>query len=199
MTNRIVFTGLLSVLMLALSGCGASKKYVNEAIATSEANTSSQISQLRDKTDGNAAEISKLRSLASELSDKTDMAISEAEGFENYQIIWEGTINFDFDGYEITATAEQVLMEAGEKLEQSSGSLVEIVGHADRTGNRGYNLMLGEKRANATKRFLAERFGISLYRMFVLSQGEEKPVAMPDERNAASKNRRVTLKIWGQL
>ena len=85
------------------------------------------------------------------------------------------------------------------KLEQVPHSLIEIVGHTDQTGAARYNILLGEKRANATKRYLADKFGTSLYRMFVVSYGEEKPVALPDERNASTRNRRVTLSIWGSL
>ena len=62
-----------------------------------------------------------------------------------------------------------------------------------------YNFLLGEKRASATKKYLAERFGTNLYRMFIVSYGEDKPVALPDESHANAKNRRVTLTIWGQL
>ena len=46
--------------------------------------------------------------------------------------------------------------------------------------------------------FLASRFGISLYRMFILSYGEDKPIAMPDENQAHAKNRRVALTVWGE-
>lgn len=186
----------LAVLALLLAGCGAKKGYVDEQVRLSESRLHSQISSLNDKTDGNAGEIAKLRSLAAELSDKT-MELSEASGFENYQIIWSGEINFDFDSWEITPTAEGILTEAGEIMEQNPRSLIEIAGHADRTGAVKYNLMLGEKRANSAKRFLADRFGMSLYRMFVLSYGEEKPIALPDERQAASRNRRVAMKVWG--
>lgn len=192
---------LIVTLMLALFvvGCGVNKDYVAQQISDSESRTQSQISAVTDKTDGNATEIAKLRSLAGEISDKADMAINKAKGFENYQIIWQGEINYDFDSYLINATAEQILIEAGEKLEQSQGSIIEIVGHADRTGNAKYNLMLGQQRADAAKRFLSDRFGISLYRMFVMSYGEQKPVALPDENQAASKNRRVKLAVWGEL
>lgn len=189
---------LLTVTLLFI-GCGASKDYVLQQIEQSESNTNAQISALKDQTDANAGEINKLRSLATELSGKADLAINEAKGFENYQVIWQGEINYDFDSYLINATAEQILIEAGEKLEQSPGSLIEITGHTDRTGAASYNIMLGEQRANAAKRFLADRFGISLYRMFIISYGNQKPVALPDERHAASKNRRVVLTVWGEM
>ena len=149
--------------------------------------------------DGNAAEISKLRSLSDQLAEKTDMAINEAKGFESYQVIWQGEVNYDFDSFELTPTAEDVLNEAGQKMEQSPESIIEIAGHTDRSGTAKYNLMLGEQRAGAAKLYLADRFGISLYRLFIVSYGENKPVATPDEDNASSKNRRVVLKVWGKM
>ena len=190
---------IMSGLALLVAGCGVNKEYVQQQINESEARSDSKIASMQAKADANAAEIAKLQSLAQQLSEKTDMAINEAKGFENYQIIWSGVINFDFDSYEITPAVADILNEAGQKMEQHPGSVIEIAGHTDRTGSAKYNLLLGEKRSNAAKRYLVDHFGISLYRLFVISHGKEKPVAMPDERNAASKNRRVTLKVWGQL
>jgi outer membrane protein OmpA-like peptidoglycan-associated protein len=178
-----------------ISGC-ASKGFVEKQIAASEGRSSSQLS---DKASGMEAEIEQLKVLSGQLSDKTDMALNKAKGFENYQIIWQGEVNFDFDSYEITPVAEQTLMEAGQKMESSPKALIELVGHTDRTGSNKYNLTLGERRAESVKRFLADRFGISLYRMFTLSYGKEKPLEMPDQANAAHKNRRVKVVIWGDL
>jgi len=184
------------VLLLVAGGCGVNKDYVGQQIAASEARTSANLNALEE---ANAAEIARLRSLATELEKKTDMAINEAKGFENYQIIWSGEINFDYDSYEIDDVAAQILSEAGDKMTSYPSSLVEIAGHTDGSGSAKYNIDLGEKRANSAKQYLAERFGISLYRMFTVSYGENKPVAGPDEKYANSRNRRVTLTIWGQL
>lgn len=194
-----ILTVLMLIVMLLAVGCGVNKDYVAQQIEASEARTATQLDALTDKTDGNASEIAKLQSLSAQLSEKTDLAINKAKGFENYQILWQGEINFDFDSYDVNAAAEAILNEAGQKLEQNPGSLIEIVGHTDKTGNAKYNLMLGEQRAASAKRFLSERFGISLYRLFIVSYGEDKPIAMADESNANSKNRRVNLTVWGEL
>ena len=197
---RQLQTMLILVLVAVLmSGCGASKSFVQDQIKQSESRTGAQIATLRDKTDANAAEVARLQQLATQLSQKADQAINQAKGFETYQVIWSGEIGFEFDSWEIAGAAEAILQEAGEKMEQVPGSVIEIVGHTDRTGSAKYNLMLGDKRAESAKMFLAERFGISLYRMFTASYGQTKPVAMPDEKNAASRNRRVTLKIWANM
>lgn len=190
---------LLAVVALIIAGCGASKDYVAEQIQASESRVDAELATLTDKTDANAAEVAKLRSLAGELEEKTDLAINKAKGFENYQVIWSGEVNFNFDSWTIEGAAEQTMMDAGEKMTQVPGSIIEITGHTDRTGPAKYNLMLGDKRAASARLFLAEQFGISLYRMFTISYGEDKPVALPDEKNSSSRNRRVTLKVWGEM
>ena len=192
---------MLSLLIVALmaGGCGVNKDYVAGEIAASEARTTTELGQVRDKIDLNATEITRLQGLATALDEKADLAINKASGFENYQIIWSGKISYDFDDYNINDVAASILDEAGMKLEEVPHSLIEIVGHTDQTGSANYNIFLGEKRANAAKRYLADKFGTSLYRMFIVSYGEEKPVALPDERNASSQNRRVTLTIWGSI
>lgn len=195
---KILVVGLLALVLFA-AGCGVNKDYVAEQIQASEARTNAQISSVSNKTDSNAAEVAKLQALAKELGSKADMAINKASGFENYQVLWTGEVNFAFDSFEIDDIAATIINEAGAKMEQVPGSLLEIVGHTDATGSAKYNLTMGEKRADAVKRHLADNFGISLYRMFVLSYGESKPKAMMDENQAASKNRRATLTIWGAM
>lgn len=195
---KLLTFGLVA-LMLVAAGCGASKQYVADEIAAAEARTGAKISSVQDKADATAAEVSRLQQLQTQLEEKANMALNKAEGFENYRVIWSSDIKFAYDSYDVDGTAAAFLDEAGQLMEQNRGSLMELTGHTDANGSSKYNLMLGEKRAQAARRYLADKFGVSLYRMFVLSFGEEKPVAMPDERNAASMNRRVTLTLWGPM
>ena len=181
-----------------IAGC-ASKGYVEEQIRASESRTSAQLTDVSGKTSSIETDIEQLKALSRELSGKTEIALNQAKGFENYQIIWEGEVNFDFDSYDIKPVAEQTLMDAGQKLEQNPRSLVELVGYTDKTGSNNYNLLLGEKRAESVRRFLADRFGISLYRMFTLSYGKSKQMQLPDQSDAASKQRRVMIRVWGEL
>ncbi len=194
-----ILTVVLLLLTLSIVGCGVNKDYVSQQIQDSESRTNAEIGTLRDKTDGNASEITKLRSLASQIDGKADLAINKAKGFENYQILWQGEVNFDFDSYAINGAAEQILMDAGDKMDQNPGSVIEIAGHTDKTGSASYNVLLGQQRASSAKRFLSEKFGVSLYRMFMISFGENKPVSMPGETESSSKNRRVSLTIWGPM
>lgn len=190
---------IVSLALLLFAGCGVNKQYVNDEIAASEARTNAQVSNLKSSADKNSADIAALQRLSKELGEKADMAINKASGFENYQILWTGEIHFAFDSYDVDGVAASILDECGVKMEEVPSSLLEITGYTDRTGSSNYNMMLGQARADAAKRYLSDKFGVSLYRMFTASFGETKPVAMPDETNAAGKNRRVKLSVWGPM
>jgi outer membrane protein OmpA-like peptidoglycan-associated protein len=185
----VIFAG-----MALMVGCGASKSYVDQQMKASDDRYRAELAAVEQKT---AADIARLQSLSDELSRKTDMAINDAKGFEDYTVIWSGEVNFAFDSDDISATAAQVLTDGAEKMAASPRSLMEISGHTDLSGSSKYNLRLGEQRANSAKKYLAENGGIALYRLFVVSYGESKPVLTGDHKNASAKNRRVTLKVWG--
>lgn len=191
---------ILAVLLLSLMviGCGVNKEYVSQQIADAESRSDAKIKSVSDKTDANAAEVARLQGLAEQIDAKADLAINKAKGWEDYVVIWTGEVNFDYDQFQIDDVAMGILSEAGDKMEANAGSIIEIVGHTDATGSASYNYRLGVKRADATKRFLSQRFGISLWRMFVISQGQDKPRALPDENQAHARNRRVMLTVWGE-
>ncbi|RKX25003.1 MAG: hypothetical protein DRP46_12555 [Candidatus Zixiibacteriota bacterium] len=187
----------MAVALILVAGCD--KGYVDEQIAAMQAKVEADINEVKAKADTNADEINKAKTMITEASKKADMALEEAKGFENYQVIWEGVVNFDFDSYTLNQMAMDNLSGLGQKMTDYPKSLLEIAGHTDKTGAASYNVTLGMKRAEAVKVYLTDQYGVSLYRMFTVSHGEEKPVAMPDEKNANAQNRRVVLKLWGKL
>ncbi len=193
-----ILTVLMAVALLLISGC-ASKGYVDQKMAEVKADSDAKIEELKAQAALNSEDVKKLQKLADDLSDKTDLALNQSKGFENYQVIWEGVVNFDFDSFELTELAKDNLEGLGMKMTDYARSLLEIVGHTDQSGSAKYNLELGEKRAAAVKKYLIDQYGIALYRMFTASHGETKPVALPDEKDAYSKNRRVILTLWGEL
>ncbi len=197
MIGKILVSFLLSALLL-LAGC-ASKGYVDKKMAEMQAQVSTDVSSIKSQTDSNSDEIKKMQALTTELSGKADMALNKAKGFEDYQVIWEGIVNFDYDSHELTQIAQDNLDALGQKMADNPRSILEIAGHTDRTGSAKYNFQLGLRRSESVKTFLADKYGVALYRMFIVSFGENKPVAMPDEANSNAKNRRVVLKLWGPI
>jgi peptidoglycan-associated lipoprotein len=71
---------------------------------------------------------------------------------------------------------------------------VTIEGHCDERGSEEYNLALGERRANAVKRYLTT-LGIADSKLDTVSFGESKPATQGHDESAWRWNRRAEFKV----
>jgi peptidoglycan-associated lipoprotein len=67
---------------------------------------------------------------------------------------------------------------------------VQVEGDCDERGTIEYNLALGERRANATKKYLVS-LGVSADRISTISYGKERPLDPGHDEEAWAKNRRA--------
>ncbi len=102
------------------------------------------------------------------------------------------TAYFDFDSFQVNEQAKEALRQNAEWLKSHPGSKVRIEGHCDERGTTEYNLALGEKRANAAKRYLVS-LGIKRGRISTISYGKERPADPGHSEEAWAKNRRAVL------
>ena len=98
-------------------------------------------------------------------------------------------IHFDFDKYDILPEDAGILKENAALLMNYPKVKIQVEGHCDERGTNEYNLALGERRANAAKKYLLS-LGISTDRISSISYGEEKPLDAGHNEEAWSKNRR---------
>jgi peptidoglycan-associated lipoprotein len=99
-------------------------------------------------------------------------------------------IHFDFDKYDIRGGDEEVLRENAALLKKYPRIKVQIEGHCDERGTVEYNLALGERRANNTKKYLIS-LGIASNRISTISYGKEKPLDKGHNEEAWAANRRA--------
>ena len=99
-------------------------------------------------------------------------------------------VHFSFDSYALDERARGVLESNAVYLKENSQMHVIIEGHCDERGTDLYNLALGDRRADAAKRYLIE-LGIDKSRMETISYGEEKPLDPGHNEVAWAKNRRA--------
>jgi len=98
-------------------------------------------------------------------------------------------IHFEFDKYDIRPGDAGTLKENAALLMNYPKVKIQVEGHCDERGTNEYNLALGERRANAAKKYLLS-LGISADRISSISYGEEKPLDAGHNEEAWSKNRR---------
>lgn len=194
---RIFLPVIGLVIIILAAGCGASKDYVNQTVAEEKARSDAELSRMSQEIAANKAEMDKLKSLTTQLENKTDMAINQAKGFEDYQVIATYEIFFEFNSSEITVEAQAILDQAGDKMITNRKAVMEIAGYCDPSGSAAYNLELGNRRSAAAKYYVVDNFGVNLYRIFTVSYGENKSVASTDGKSNYSKQRKVLIKIWG--
>jgi len=103
-------------------------------------------------------------------------------------------IHFDYDQDVIKPEDRPVLDAKADIMKANPALRVRISGHADDRGSDEYNLVLGNKRALAAKRYL-ENKGIDGSRIDVTSLGEERPVDPAANETAWAKNRRDEFEI----
>ena len=106
-------------------------------------------------------------------------------------------IFFDTDSTSIRADAQQTLQRQAQWLARYPNYAITVEGHADERGTREYNLALGDRRANATKNYLASR-GINPARISTISYGKERPIALGSDEASWAQNRRGYFVITGK-
>ena len=103
-------------------------------------------------------------------------------------------IHFEFDKSDIMPEDRAVLDRKADIMKANPAVRIRISGHADERGSDEYNLVLGNKRAEAAKAYLQAR-GIDGARVDITSYGEERPADRASTEEAWAKNRRDEFEI----
>jgi peptidoglycan-associated lipoprotein len=104
---------------------------------------------------------------------------------------------FDYDSSALSADSQHTLEKQAAWLKQYGSVKVTVEGHCDERGTREYNLALGERRADATKKYLVG-LGIPASRISTISYGKERPAVIGSDESAWSQNRRAVTVLLNQ-
>jgi OOP family OmpA-OmpF porin len=102
------------------------------------------------------------------------------------------TAYFDFDNYNLKPEAREVLKKDADWLSKNPDKKVVIQGNCDERGTVEYNLALGQRRADASAKYLND-LGIAKNRVSTVSYGKERPVCKESNEQCWSKNRRADV------
>jgi len=86
------------------------------------------------------------------------------------------SVYFDYDFSELSPETRTVLQSFFEHARQRPDQGVRIEGNCDERGSREYNLALGQRRADAARKYL-ENLGLDPRRITTISNGKERPRA----------------------
>lgn len=199
--NTTVFVLAIAMALVA-TGC-ATKKYVTTEVAGLEAASSQRMDGIESQVESNQSRLDEQEQDMGEISQTAQEALERAiaagklaEGTFLFETVFsDDKVRFGFDESSLSGTATQALDIFIEDLKARDQSVyIEIQGHTDSTGSDTYNLQLGQKRAEAVRRYLSQQ-GIPLARMSVISYGMSAPIADNSTADGRAVNRRVTIVV----
>jgi outer membrane protein OmpA-like peptidoglycan-associated protein len=102
-------------------------------------------------------------------------------------------INFEYNSADISAKSMPSVQALGRALTNADlkGSTFVVAGHTDAAGGEGYNQDLSERRADAIKRYLVEKYGITGTDLVTVGYGKSK--LKDPNQPMAEVNRRVQV------
>jgi len=101
-------------------------------------------------------------------------------------------IYYDFDQSFIRDDAKPVMKANAEYLKANPKAKIRIEGNCDERGTIEYNQALGQRRAQAAKKYLTD-LGVSAKRISLISYGKEKPICTESTEDCWQRNRRGDL------
>lgn len=207
---RMLFAVPLVVGLATSTGCVTKKVFrqtVSEQdrkIETVQGGVENNERRIKEVDSTAKVEIGRLDAKADAAKARGDEAYqkaADAEKLAKGKILWEATltndqVKFGLNEDKIPESARAILDDLANRVKSYDHTVyVEIQGHTDSTGSEDYNIALGEKRAEAVRRYLNEQDGLPLHLITAVSYGESKPVADNGSRQGRAQNRRVVVRI----
>ncbi|MEO8217789.1 MAG: OmpA family protein [Acidobacteriota bacterium] len=199
----VIPAGLAFSAMLVLGGCATSKS-VDQKIATAQIKTdqkiesvASQVEQVQQKQQLTDLRVDQLSKTAQDALERATEAGVLARGkVVLEQTISDDNVHFRNNSYELSKESKASLDDLAKKVKDENAPVfIEIQGHTDSRGSQTSNDRLGERRAEAVRRYLSKEYSIPLVRMSTISYGETAPVAANGNRAGRAQNRRVVVVV----
>jgi OOP family OmpA-OmpF porin len=107
------------------------------------------------------------------------------------KIVIDLRVEFDTNKSVVKPAYDARLKEAADFLKAYPGAKAEIEGHTDNVGDAAANKALSQRRADAVRQALIDRFGVDGARLTAVGYGLEKPIADNGTAAGRAQNRRV--------
>jgi len=104
------------------------------------------------------------------------------------------SVFFGFDSDEVTIEAEDVLVDAVERIRLSGARRITLIGFTDSMGNARYNQLLAMRRAQAVRQYLQEKLGDAVA-FEILPVGEVQAVQTGGDGVKEALNRKVQIAL----
>jgi outer membrane protein OmpA-like peptidoglycan-associated protein len=198
---KVLGAALLVLLVAGVSGCTFRDGPLGDYECEKEKHADKEWAEKQDVEDLEKR-VSTLEEKSEEIAKVAEKARMTAEKAlkccrKEYTVVTTEEIYFDFNKSDVRADATAALDRVAAKLKEDPDLICECKGHTDGIGNADYNVVLGQKRADAARSYLIDKHKIDLGRVAIRTFGEDAPIASNDTDAGRAKNRRVTIDVLG--
>jgi len=172
---------------------------VDGRVSALDAKTTEGLNGLKTELKTDVQNVDQKTTQARTSADKANTEVAALGGrFQNrnaYNVTDEKTIQFKFDSAKLDKEYMDLLDQVATTLTQNKDAIVVLEGRTDSTGDKDYNVRLGERRIEAVRRYLAVDKGVPVFKIHEISFGAEKPIAENKTKDGREKNRAVTMSV----
>jgi len=201
----VIFFIALSLITLGAASCAKKEVKVETPVvdtSAADAEKARQKAEAEAKARAEAEAKAKADAAAKAKAEADAAAKAKADAEAAAQKLLQDQVNavesekiyFDYDKADLKPEAQSTLEQKAKFLQANPAYALSIEGNCDERGTNEYNLALGERRADAAKKFL-NSLGIPADKITTISYGEEKPVDPGHDESAWVQNRRDEFKL----
>jgi OmpA-OmpF porin, OOP family len=117
------------------------------------------------------------------------------ENLDNYKPVNDTTVLFGFDKAQLTRKDKQTLDDFAQQMPSQKHYIIQVEGYTDSTGPTDYNYQLSQRRADAVIQYLAQKYDVPAFKIFLIGLGKDNPVAQNTSAAGRAKNRRVDVRL----
>lgn len=114
---------------------------------------------------------------------------------DNYHTVAETSVKFGFDKDNLTPKAKQALDQLAASLQSTKGYIIALDGNCDSVGSEDYNYGLSQRRVNSVVQYLASKYNVPAYKIYMVGLGKDKPVESNKTAAGRADNRRVDVRL----
>src|SRR5262245_39211256 len=168
---------------------------VDSRVSALDAKTAEGINSLKTDVQGVDQRAGQARTAADRAQGDVSALGQRFQNRNNFNVADDKSIYFKFDSAKLDEQYHGDLDQIAAALMQNPDAIVVLEGRTDSTGNKDYNVRLGERRIDAVRRYLAVEKGVPVYKIHEISFGSEKPIAENKTKDGREQNRAVTMTI----
>jgi OOP family OmpA-OmpF porin len=133
--------------------------------------------------------------LAGQASSRVTSLSNTVANLDNYRPVVDTTVHFGFDKSDLTGRAKKALDQLGTEIPNAHHYIVVVDGNTDSVGSADYNYRLSQRRADNVIQYLAAKYNVPPYKIYVIGLGKDKPVAANKNSKGRAENRRVDVHL----